>query len=146
MTSYPSVSSRTFILTRDTSGLGYACTRVLARPDTHVSLILASRSQQVAQVVDMLKRETGNPFIENLPLDLASLISIRAFVRDFAEREFPPLHAVICNAAIQIVLGTTYTQDGFEATFGVNCLGHFLLVNLFLLCLVAPVEMITLIK
>src|SRR5579859_2673836 len=60
MTSHSSVLSRTVILTGGNSGLGYACARALARSDTHVSLILASRSQQAAQVVDTLKRETGN--------------------------------------------------------------------------------------
>jgi NAD(P)-dependent dehydrogenase (short-subunit alcohol dehydrogenase family) len=142
MTSHSAVPSRTVILTGGNSGLGYACARALAKSDTHVSLILASRSQQAAQVVDTLKRETDNLSIKYLPLDLASLASIRAFVRDFAEREFPPLHAVICNAAIQIVSGTTYTLDGFETTFGVNCLGHFLLVNLLLRYLVAPAQIV----
>jgi NAD(P)-dependent dehydrogenase (short-subunit alcohol dehydrogenase family) len=142
MTHHPAVPSRTVILTGGTSGLGYACARALARSNTPVSLILASRSQHAIQAVNALKRATGNPSIEYLPLDLASLASIRAFVRDFAEREFPPLRAVICNAAIQVVSGTTYTRDGFETTFGVNCLGHFLLVNLLLRHLVAPARVI----
>ncbi|HEX6483311.1 MAG TPA: SDR family NAD(P)-dependent oxidoreductase [Ktedonobacteraceae bacterium] len=142
MTSHSAVPSRTVILTGGTSGLGYACARALARSDTLVSLILASRSQQAAQAVKALQRETGHRSIEYLPLDLASLTSIRAFVRDFAERSLPPLQAVICNAAIQVVSGTTYTQDGFETTFGVNCLGHFLLVNLLLRHLVAPARII----
>jgi NAD(P)-dependent dehydrogenase (short-subunit alcohol dehydrogenase family) len=142
MTSHSSVLSRTVIITGGNTGLGYACARALARSDTHLSLIIASRSQQAAQAVNALKRETGNRSIAYLPLDLASLASIRAFVRDFAAREFPPLHAVICNAAIQVVSGTTYTQDGFETTFGVNCLGHFLLVNLLLRHLVAPAQIV----
>ena len=125
MTSHSTVPSRTVILTGGNSGLGCACARALARSDTHVSLILAHRSQQAAQAIDTLKRETGNPSIEYLPLDLASLASIRAFVRDFAKREFPPLHAVICNAAIQIVSGTIYTQDGFETTFRGQLSGTF---------------------
>ncbi len=52
------------------------------------------------------------------------------------------MHAVICNAGLQVVSGTTYTQDGFETTFGVNCLGHFLLVNLLLRQLVAPARIV----
>ena len=142
MTSHLAGLSRTVILTGGKSGLGYTCARALARSDTHISLILAIRRKPAAQAVNALKRETGNQSIEYLPLDLASLTSIRAFVRDFAERSLPPLHTVICNAAIQVVSGTTYTQDGFETTFGVNCLGHFLLVNLLLRHLVAPARII----
>jgi len=48
----------------------------------------------------------------------------------------------VCNAGLRIGSGTTYTQDGFEMTFGVNCLGHFLLVNLLLRSLVAPARIV----
>ena len=48
----------------------------------------------------------------------------------------------MCNAGLRIGSGTTYTQDGFEMTFGVNCLGHFLLVNLLLRSLVAPARIV----
>jgi NAD(P)-dependent dehydrogenase (short-subunit alcohol dehydrogenase family) len=63
---------------------------------------------------------------------LASLASVRQFSRDFIAGERPSLQAIICNAGIQIVSDTLYTEDGFEMTFGVNHLGHFLLVNLLL--------------
>src|SRR6266852_9805375 len=47
-----------------------------------------------------------------------------------------------CAIRGQVVSGTTYTQDGFETTFGVNCLGHFLLVILLLRQLVAPARIV----
>ncbi|MBF2073102.1 MAG: hypothetical protein IGS50_04970 [Synechococcales cyanobacterium C42_A2020_086] len=53
------------------------------------------------------------------------------FSEDFRQAECP-LRAIVCNAGIQIVSGTQCTADGFEMTFGVNHLGHFLLVNLLL--------------
>ncbi len=117
MISHSSELSRTVILTGGNRGLGYACARALARSDPHASLIIASRSQQAAQAVNALKRETGHQSIEYLPLDLASLASVRAFVRDFATRSLPPLHTVICNAGIQVSSGTTYTQDGVPTFF-----------------------------
>jgi NAD(P)-dependent dehydrogenase (short-subunit alcohol dehydrogenase family) len=40
-----------------------------------------------------------------------------------------PLHAIVCNAGLQVVSGTEWTEDGFEMTFGVNHLGHFALVQ-----------------
>jgi NAD(P)-dependent dehydrogenase (short-subunit alcohol dehydrogenase family) len=49
---------------------------------------------------------------------------------------------IVCNAGIQIVSGTTFTEDGFETTFAVNHLGHFLLVNLLLRNLIAPARIV----
>ncbi len=150
MTNHSHNLPQTVILTGGTSGLGYASARTIAasHPDWH--LIIASRNQiQGTQVVNTLKNKTGLPVpqtgfqhIEWMPLDLASLASVRAFAREVAVRDLPPLHAVICNAGLQVVSGTTYTQDGFETTFGVNCLGHFLLVNLLLRQLVAPARIV----
>ena len=143
MTLHAHVLPQTIILTGGTSGLGYACAGTIAasHPDWH--LIIASRNQiQGTQVVNTLKNKTGNEQVEWMPLDLASLDSVRAFAREVTVRDLPPLHAVICNTGLQVVSGTTYTQDGFETTFGVNCLGHFLLVNLLLRQLVAPARIV----
>src|SRR3954452_1740281 len=46
--------------------------------------------------------------------------------RRFRDRCTP----IVCNAGIQLVGPTTFTEDGFETTFQVNHLAHFLLVAL----------------
>ena len=143
MTLRSSVPPQTAIITGGNTGLGYGCARTIAATHPNWHVVIASRNQQQAtQAVTTLQHETGNQHIERMPLDLASLASVRSFAQDFAARKLPPLHAVICNAGIQVVSGTTYTQDGFETTFGVNCLGHFLLVNLLLRHLVAPAQIV----
>ena len=75
-----------------------------------------------------------------MALDLASLASVRRFSEELARRlnaaELPPLHALVCNAGVQGA--RALTADGFEMTFGVNHLGHYLLVNLLLPSLTAP--------
>ena len=58
------------------------------------------------------------------------------------DRDLPPLGAIVCNAGVQFIQRQTYTQEGFDTTFGVNHLGHFLLVNLLLKQLVAPARII----
>jgi NAD(P)-dependent dehydrogenase (short-subunit alcohol dehydrogenase family) len=143
MTGYSYELPQTIIITGGNSGLGYAYARTIAASHPGQHLILASRNQQQGtRAANTLKHETRNQHIEWMPLDLASLASVRTFAREVAARNLPPLHAAVCNAGLQVVSGTTYTQDGFEMTFGVNCLGHFLLVNLLLHQFVAPARIV----
>jgi hypothetical protein len=61
------------------------------------------------------------------PLDLAGQASVRSFVETFRNRQFPSLAGVICNAGGQNVAAPTKTAEGYETTFAVNHLGHYLL-------------------
>jgi NAD(P)-dependent dehydrogenase (short-subunit alcohol dehydrogenase family) len=125
--------NKSVIITGGNSGLGYYCAEAIARSGQDWYIIIASRNlSRVAAAVQTLITETDYPHIEGMTLDLASLASVRQFSQDIITGERPPLQAIICNAGIQIVSDTRYTEDGFETTFGVNHLGHFLLVNLLL--------------
>jgi light-dependent protochlorophyllide reductase len=129
----PTQANKTVIITGANSGLGYYCAETIARSGQDWHIIIASRNpSRVEEAVRTLMSETEYPYIEGMALDLASLASVRQFVQDFIARERPPLQAIVCNAGIQVVSDTLYTEDGFEMTFGVNHLGHFLLVNLLL--------------
>lgn len=135
---------KTVIITGGNTGLGYECAKEIAGRDARDwHIILACRNPEKAEgAVKRLVAETGNRHVEAMELDLASLASVRQFAKDFAARPLPPLHAVVCNAGLQVVSGTTYTKDGFETTFGVNHLGHFLLVNLLLKDLQPPARIV----
>lgn len=123
-------AGKTVIITGANSGLGYYCAEAIARSGQDWHIIIASRNlSRVEEAVRTLIAETEYPYIEGMALDLASVAAVHQFVQDFTAGERPPLGAVICNAGIQIVSDTLYTEDGFEMTFGVNHLGHFLLVN-----------------
>ncbi|MDF5718551.1 MAG: SDR family NAD(P)-dependent oxidoreductase [Rhizonema sp. NSF051] len=125
--------NKSIIITGANSGLGYYCAEAIATSQQNWHIIIASRdTSRVEASVDRLKKETEYPYIEGMTIDLASLASIRQFAEDFKAIDRPPLEAIVCNAGIQIVSDTLYTKDGFEMTFGVNHLGHFLLVNLLL--------------
>lgn len=126
-------ASKTVIITGATSGLGYYCALDIARSGQDWHIVIASQNLlRVEEAVRNLMTETEYPSIEGMALDLASLASVRRFVQDFIAGERPPLQAIVCNAGIQVVSDTLYTEDGFEKTFGVNHLGHFLLINLLL--------------
>ena len=74
-----------------------------------------------------------------MQLDLSSLASVRSAAQDvqrlMAEGQIQHLDALLCNAGAQFRGPISYSKDGFEQTFAVNHLGHFLLVNLLLDCL-----------
>lgn len=121
------MNTRTAILTGATSGLGFECARALLRSDPTWHLVLPVRDiDRGAAAVDAL----GEPQRCTLmPMDLASLSSVAEFTEMFGAQALPPLHAIVCNAAVQVVSDTEWTADGVEMTFGVNHLGHFALVH-----------------
>jgi NAD(P)-dependent dehydrogenase (short-subunit alcohol dehydrogenase family) len=124
---------QSIIITGGNSGLGYQSAKAIAQSDRGWQIVIASRNlHRVENAVSRLMTETGYPHIQGLELDLAELQSVRHFVQQLAQLNIPPLKGLVCNAGVQIVSGNTYTVDGFETTFGVNHLAHFLLVNLLL--------------
>jgi len=134
---------KTVIITGGNTGLGYECAKNITKNSRDWHIVLACRNpEKAADAVRRLISETGNRQIEAMELDLASLASVRSFAKDFTSRRLPPLHSIVCNAGLQVVSGTTYTKDGFETTFGVNHLGHFLLVNLLLKDLESPARIV----
>ena len=77
----------------------------------------------------MAVRGQGRPPMgwEPLPLDLASLASVRAFA---ASLPADPITHLILNAGGQRSNASTRTCDGFETTFATNHLAHYLLLRL----------------
>ncbi|VAH04888.1 unnamed protein product [Triticum turgidum subsp. durum] len=63
-------------------------------------------------------------------LDLASLDSVRQFVKNVRQLDMP-IDVVVCNAAVYqpTAKEPSFTADGFEMSVGVNHLGHFLLAR-----------------
>lgn len=138
-----SLPARTVVITGGNSGLGYRCAQTIAASGQNWHVVIASRDRaKTASAVEQLKRETGYRGIDAFHLDLASLSSTRAFAQELAASNLPPLHAIVCNAGLTPGQNVTYTQDGFEAAFGVNHLGHFLLVNLLLHSLATPARIL----
>jgi light-dependent protochlorophyllide reductase len=132
----------TAIVTGANTGLGFECARGLADTrDWHV-VVACRDAEKGREAVKRLSAQTRHQEIEAMTLDLASLESVRNFARDYAAETRPPLRAIVCNAATQLVTGRTYTKDGFETTFAVNHLGHFLLVNLMLARLAPPARIV----
>ncbi len=134
---------KTILITGGNTGLGYQCARSLLATEPNVHLVLACRNRASAEAAaERLRSERPGASVEVLDLDLASLKSVREFVANYSARTRPPLQAIVCNAGLQGADETRFTPDGFEQTFAVNHLGHFLLVNLLLPYLRDPARII----
>jgi NAD(P)-dependent dehydrogenase (short-subunit alcohol dehydrogenase family) len=135
-------ATQTVIITGGSSGLGFQAARHLAAHYPGWHIIIANRSLSAAQqAIDSIRREAPGATIDAMPLDLGSLASVRAFAAAVIGRKLPPIHALVCNAGLQVVTDSR-TADGFETSFGVNHLGHYLLTQLLLPHLAAPARII----
>jgi len=113
------VANRIVVMTGATSGIGAnAASRIVALPNTR--LIIGARGGH-----------SGPEGAEVVPLDLASLASVRTFaenVRKMLDEE--QIDMLVLNAGIQGSDTKQRTVDGFEVTFAVNHLAHYLLGRL----------------
>jgi protochlorophyllide reductase len=121
----------TVIITGASSGVGLQAARALAQTGAwHVIMACRNlpKTEQAAKSVGMSPQSYSI-----LPLDLASLESVRAFVATFRESG-QSLDALVCNAAVYMPLlkEPAYSPDGYELSVATNHLGHFLLCNLLL--------------
>lgn len=124
------MARRTALVTGGNSGIGFECARALARDGWHVAI--ASRNTLASEDAERrIAGESGAESVSTLALDLGSLAAVRAFAKEIEARGLP-LDALVLNAGVQFQTGPKRTPDGFESTFAVNHLGHFLLTNLLL--------------
>ncbi|MEV4670844.1 SDR family NAD(P)-dependent oxidoreductase [Actinomadura sp. NPDC049382] len=119
MTDTPQIA-RVVVMTGATSGIGAAAVQEIARDPGTLVLVGA--------------RGTGRTVpagVETLPLDLASLGSVREFADAVLRRlGGTPIDALVLNAGTQSRSLDGRTADGFETTFAVNHLAHYLLARL----------------
>ncbi len=112
------------LVTGANSGIGRATAIGLADGGAHV--IAAGRSaERVRPVLDEITARGGSA--EFLELDLASMTSVRTAAQSVADMG-RDLDILVNNAGIG-VNRRGLTEDGFEAHFGINHLGHFLLTR-----------------
>jgi NAD(P)-dependent dehydrogenase (short-subunit alcohol dehydrogenase family) len=69
----------------------------------------------------------GNPTVDLVEMDLASLASVRKAAEDLLKRA-KPFDVIIANAGV-MACPQGKTKDGFETQFGTNHLGHFVFAN-----------------
>ena len=122
----PYLHGKRCLVTGANTGIGYHTARVLAARGATVWL--GCRSEERADAaIRTLADEIGEARLQFLRLDLGDLASIEgAAQRVIAEG---PLDLLINNAGIMSIGKHGRTNDGFEAQFGINHLGHFALTG-----------------
>ncbi|PIA12798.1 NAD(P)-binding protein [Coemansia reversa NRRL 1564] len=125
---------RRYIVTGSNRGIGYETATGLAALGAQVVMVGHEGSDAFNEAMDRIAMETGCPRdqLSYMPLDLRSLDSVRAFVREWSQRPTPEqsLNGLINNAGIAGAPGLS--PDGFELCFQINYLSMVLLTRLLL--------------
>lgn len=135
---------RTVLITGANVGIGFATAKFLATiPDWHV--LLACRNELKANAaLEAIGKTHPDSRIGFVPLDLFSLSSVRRLPTALAAMQIPPIGGLILNAGgINMkARSLEFTEDGFERTFQLNFLGHFLLTHLLIKHITAPARIV----
>jgi NAD(P)-dependent dehydrogenase (short-subunit alcohol dehydrogenase family) len=122
----PDLTGKVAFVTGGTDGVGRAVVEALA--GTGATVLLSARSaEKGARVRDEVRTISGNPDVHVVALDLTALDSVRQAAQSVLGG-WPRLDLLVCNAAHE-ARARTVTAEGFETSFGVNHLGHALLVH-----------------
>ncbi len=120
------LSEKLVLITGGNSGIGKHTAIGLAKRGAQV--VITSRNPDKGQAaLAEIREASGGGKVELMRLDLASFDSIRAFAASFTQAH-DRLDSLINNAGL-IIDERRETEEGFEMTFGVNHLGHFLLTR-----------------
>ena len=135
----PDQQGRLALVTGANSGLGFYTSRALAAKGAQV--VMACRTLEKGQAAaDLIRKDIPGASLQVMALDLANLVSVRAFAAGLKEGH-ARLNLLINNAGV-MALPYRKTADGvggsqFEMQFGTNHLGHFALTGLLLELLLA---------
>ena len=119
---------RVCLITGATDGVGRATALELARKGFHV--VIAARNATKAEALKREIEAEAEGSAEYIVADLASLAEVRELGAAFRRRH-ATLDALVNNAGV-FLRERTVTADGYETTFQVNYLSHFLLTRLLL--------------
>lgn len=126
----PSQQGKTVLITGANSGLGLKAATILSGKGAHV-VMTARNIEKGQEALTGIKRKFPNAKIELIHLDLADFDSIRKFSEEF-HHQYSQLDILINNAGIMSPKHREATKQNMEVQFGVNHLGHFLLMGLLL--------------
>jgi NAD(P)-dependent dehydrogenase (short-subunit alcohol dehydrogenase family) len=116
----------TTVITGATSGIGKVAALELAKKG-HAIYMLIRNTEKGEQVRQEIIQQSGNKSIYVVKCDTSDLATVRAAADELNSKLFN-INVLINNAG-SAFLKKEITKDGFEMTFEVNHLGHFLLTE-----------------
>jgi NAD(P)-dependent dehydrogenase (short-subunit alcohol dehydrogenase family) len=123
------MANRVCMVTGASSGIGKETAKKLA--ELGATVVMVCRNQKRGEkAMSEIRGACPNAPVELLLADFASLNAVRAVAKEFLDRH-DSLHVLVNNAGGVHVMRSA-TADGFETTFQVDYLSHFLLTNLLL--------------
>ncbi|WPV01296.1 SDR family oxidoreductase [Mucilaginibacter sp. cycad4] len=117
---------KTTVITGATSGIGKATAMALAAQDHAVYLLVRNVIKDEAVKQEIIT-QTGNKHVCIIQCDLADLQSVRDAVAELSQK-LMAINILINNAGAGFS-ERQVSRDGFEMTFAINHLGHFLLTT-----------------
>ena len=120
------IAGKTVVVTGGTTGIGRATVEELARRGASV-IFTARNAADGDRAVAEIEQAVPDADVGHRELHLDDLESVRGFA-DGLNEELDQLHVLINNAGVSVTERRT-TVSGHEMMFGVNHLGHFLLVE-----------------
>jgi NAD(P)-dependent dehydrogenase (short-subunit alcohol dehydrogenase family) len=116
------LDQQTILITGSTDGLGLETARAVLGKGATV-LLHGRGPQRIERALATLNRPYRT---HGLVADLSSLGEVRRLAHD-VDRRFDRLDVLVNNAGIIVGDGRRQSRDGYELTFAVNYLSHFLL-------------------
>ena len=116
--------TRRALVTGGTSGIGLETARALTAHFEIVGIV-GRDAHRLSQAGEALESTAAS--IETFRADFSSLADVRRLAGEVRER-FPSLSLLVNNAAVWHK-GRKESRDGYEETFAVNHLAHFLITN-----------------
>jgi len=117
------------LITGANAGIGKETAIKIAKMGAHIVMVCRNE-ERGRNAQEEIKRESENEHVDLLIADLASLSSVRKVAEDF-KKNYENLHILINNAGV-FNRKRVITEDGYESTFAVDYLAHFLLTILLL--------------
>ena len=120
------MKGKTVVITGANTGIGKETAVGLAEMGATVVLACRNRAKATAAAHEIRTRSKSDD-VHLVDLDLADLASVATCAQEILDG-YERIDVLINNAGLQLKERTT-TKQGFETTFGVNHLGHFLLTE-----------------